>query len=139
VTAEPFLEPHVAGDGALHLIRRGHGAVLTLSRPQLRLLVAMADRPSGLSRAEVAAVLWGVAVTPSRRRESLRGAQRTSQARTLRRLRSAGLVEDLGNIALAPEGQRLMRWLMGEWRGWAAYTGAFPDVPPAELDRRSAR
>jgi hypothetical protein len=64
VTAEPFLEPHVAGDVALHLIRRGRGVVLTLSRPQPRLLVAMADRPSSLSRAEVAAVLWAVAVTP---------------------------------------------------------------------------
>jgi hypothetical protein len=32
-----------------------------------------------------------------------------------------------------------MRWLMGEWDGWAAYVRHFPDVLPADVDRRVAR
>jgi hypothetical protein len=122
-------EPRVAGSGALYL---GWGV---LSRAQLRLLLALAATPAGFGRREVAAVLWGVAVNPGRRSALLTPAQRSSRARTIRRLHAAGLVETLGNVRLSPEGWRLVDPLAA-WDGWAVYLECWPDVSPAEPDRR---
>jgi hypothetical protein len=126
------VEARAAPTGALYIAQPA--GVIVLSVAQVRLLLALAPAPLGLGPREVAAVLWGVAVAPSRRRSPLTPARRASQARTLRRLRTAGLVETPGNVRLTPKGRALAQGLTS-CDGWADYAARW-SVQPGELDRR---
>src|SRR5262249_32415652 len=128
------LDPRIASNGALHFPARDRDIAAILSRNELRLLVAIATAPSGLSRRELAAVLWGVPVIPTRRPQPLTPTQRASQARTLRRLESIGLVEIPGNVSLTFKGQRLVEALT-RWPGWQDYARRWR-IRPEALDRR---
>ena len=123
------LTARVGRDGAIIFVEDGQGVAFSLSRQQVRLLLALLARPDGsMDREAAAAAVWPVADRRRDRQTPLTASQRASLARSVRRLIGWDLVHQpyRGWIGITDEGRRVLTWLMTDWGHWASYENEFP-------------